>query len=266
MSGPFRCSLCLFSAFVNIAGFNCGEAVNFAIGDWFPFGELATKRYAHIGMMAILPREEILCKESAQLLKHEDLYRSSAGLASHNSLEISFVRHMRFFNNALWKLKNNVENSKESSILSSNTHGTIICGTCKRDSCLAFLECNKCFHLLCHFHDVKSLDCPCGGKSNLFIRENIRDMEELAQKLEEEGIMRKIQKETKCGNNVGLQPNAINFCKKSERIPDSKNDDLQRQESGATRTGESIKEMTATNARRKDDNGDSDVVKSHKSL
>lgn len=47
-------------------------------------------------------------------------------------------------------------------------------------------------------------------------------MEELAQKLEEEGIMRKIQKETKCGNNVGLQPNAINFCKKSERIPDSK--------------------------------------------
>lgn len=29
-------------------------------------------------------------------------------------------------------------------------------------------------------------------------------MEELAQKLEEEGIMRKIQKETKCGNNVGL--------------------------------------------------------------
>lgn len=42
------------------------------------------------------------------------------------------------------------------------------------------------------------------------------------------------------------------------------NDDLQRQESGATRTGESIKEMTATNARGKDDNGDSDVVKSNK--
>uniref|UniRef100_A0A2C9VA65 JmjC domain-containing protein n=1 Tax=Manihot esculenta TaxID=3983 RepID=A0A2C9VA65_MANES len=72
-------------------GFNCGEAVNFAIGDWFPFGELASKRYARIGMMAILPREEILCKESAQLLKHEDLNRSSAGLASHNSLEISFI-------------------------------------------------------------------------------------------------------------------------------------------------------------------------------
>ncbi|KAF2306680.1 hypothetical protein GH714_020384 [Hevea brasiliensis] len=134
-------------------GFNCGEAVNFALGDWFPFGELASKRYARIGMMAILPCEEILY--------------------------------------------------------------------------------------------INSLDCPCGGKRNLFIRENIRDMEELAQKLEEEeGIMRKIHKETNCGNNVSLQPNAIIFCIKSELIPHSKNEDLQRQESGARRTGESIMEMT----------------------
>ncbi|KAF2306687.1 hypothetical protein GH714_020443 [Hevea brasiliensis] len=154
-------------------GFNCGEAVNFALGDWFPFGELASKRYARIGMMAILPCEEILY--------------------------------------------------------------------------------------------INSLGCPCGGKRNLFIRENIRDMEELAQKLEEEeGIMRKIHKETNCGNNVSLQPNAIIFCIKSELIPHSKNEDLQRQESGARRTGESIMEMTTIKARGKDDDCDSDMVKPNK--
>ncbi|KAJ9185590.1 hypothetical protein P3X46_005202 [Hevea brasiliensis] len=245
-------------------GFNCGEAVNFALGDWFPFGELASKRYARIGMMAILPCEEILCKEAVHLLKHEDLNRSSAGVATHNSVEVSFVRHMRLFSSALWKLKNRVENLKESSILLPNSHGTIICGTCKRDCYLAFLECNQCFHLLCHFHDINSLDCPCGGKRNLFIRENIRDMEELAQKLEEEGIMRKIHKETNCGNNVSLQPNAIIFCIKSELIPHSKNEDLQRQESGARRTGESIMEMTTIKARGKDDDCDSDMVKPNK--
>ncbi|KAG2312733.1 hypothetical protein Bca52824_024290 [Brassica carinata] len=29
-------------------GFNCGEAVNFAMGDLFPFGALASCRYAHL--------------------------------------------------------------------------------------------------------------------------------------------------------------------------------------------------------------------------
>ncbi|KAG6515574.1 hypothetical protein ZIOFF_026003 [Zingiber officinale] len=36
-------------------GFNCGEAVNFAIGDWFPFGNMASQRYALLNRMSLLP-------------------------------------------------------------------------------------------------------------------------------------------------------------------------------------------------------------------
>ncbi|KAJ1422113.1 JmjN domain [Sesbania bispinosa] len=50
-------------------GFNCGEAVNFAIGDWFPLGAEASKRYAHLRMFPIIPHEELLCKEAMQIYK-----------------------------------------------------------------------------------------------------------------------------------------------------------------------------------------------------
>ncbi|XP_055961269.1 lysine-specific demethylase JMJ13-like isoform X2 [Mercurialis annua] len=133
-------------------GFNCGEAVNFAIGNWFSFGALASKRYARIGIMAILPSEEILCKQMFLLLKQEDLDPTSAELVSNTSIKTSFLRHMRFFNNAFWKLMNNVKNIRESSMLLPTSHGTTICRTCKRDCYLVFLECNRCYNLLCHYH------------------------------------------------------------------------------------------------------------------
>ncbi|KAJ4950221.1 hypothetical protein NE237_027053 [Protea cynaroides] len=50
-------------------GFNCGEAVNFAIGDWFPLGVVASQRYALLGRMPLLPQEELLCKEAMLLFK-----------------------------------------------------------------------------------------------------------------------------------------------------------------------------------------------------
>ncbi|MFS7935326.1 putative [histone H3]-dimethyl-L-lysine(36) demethylase [Helianthus anomalus] len=45
-------------------GFNCGEAVNFAIGDWFPLGSIATRRYALLNRTPLIPHEELLCKEA----------------------------------------------------------------------------------------------------------------------------------------------------------------------------------------------------------
>ncbi|KAK5771300.1 hypothetical protein PVK06_047494 [Gossypium arboreum] len=50
-------------------GFNCDEAVNFAFGDWFPWGAVAGLVYAHICRMVILPYEELLCKEAIILSK-----------------------------------------------------------------------------------------------------------------------------------------------------------------------------------------------------
>lgn len=140
-----------------IVGFNCGEAVNFAIKDWFPFGAMASRRYALLGMMPILPYEEVLCKEAVRLSKHSVLCDSSAGLASNHSVRMSFAQHMQFLNEAVWQLKDILENLKKSSIILSNSQGTTICCTCKRDCYLVFLACNHCDHLLCLFHGTNIL-------------------------------------------------------------------------------------------------------------
>ncbi|MFS7935416.1 hypothetical protein Hanom_Chr05g00403181 [Helianthus anomalus] len=47
--------------------FNCGEAVNFAAHDWFPFGGSANERYTFLQKKPIIPYEEILCKEAMLL-------------------------------------------------------------------------------------------------------------------------------------------------------------------------------------------------------
>ena len=49
-------------------GFCVGEAVNFAIGDWFPFGVDCCMRYRHLRQPAILPHEELVCREAGFLI------------------------------------------------------------------------------------------------------------------------------------------------------------------------------------------------------
>ena len=43
-------------------GFTCGEAVNFAVGDWFPFGAETSQKYSRLRKMPIIPCEE-LCQK-----------------------------------------------------------------------------------------------------------------------------------------------------------------------------------------------------------
>ncbi|KAL3011122.1 hypothetical protein AAZX31_07G182300 [Glycine max] len=50
-------------------GFNCGEAVNFANGDWFQLRAAASRRYAHLRRMPLIPYEELLSKEAMQVYK-----------------------------------------------------------------------------------------------------------------------------------------------------------------------------------------------------
>lgn len=53
----------LISFHYTFAGFNCGEAVNFALKDWFPFGKDAGDRYARLHKQLFVPYEELLVKE-----------------------------------------------------------------------------------------------------------------------------------------------------------------------------------------------------------
>ncbi|KAK3041546.1 hypothetical protein RJ639_000680 [Escallonia herrerae] len=184
-------------------GFNCGEAVNFAIGDWFPLGSIASRRYALLNRMPLLPLEELLCKEAMHLRKSlelEDQDHSSAELITHQNIKVSFVDLMRFQHRARWCLMK----SRACSGVSPNSHGTILCSDCKRDCYVAFLNCNCYLHPLCLRHDAKSLDLPCGGSRTLFVREDISDMEAAAKKFEQEDdIMHEVQR-CKSGGDMSL--------------------------------------------------------------
>ncbi|XP_038678402.1 lysine-specific demethylase JMJ706-like [Tripterygium wilfordii] len=133
-------------------GFNCGEAVNFAVGDWFPFGAAATKRYAFLSMRGIIPHEELLCREAVLLFKSsksEGFDCATVDLVSNDSTKNSFIQHMHWFNDALQRLKNRTRRLPKS-------HGSVICCLCQCSSYLAFIECSGCHSPTCLFHALVS--------------------------------------------------------------------------------------------------------------
>ncbi|CAL2258631.1 unnamed protein product [Prunus armeniaca] len=174
-------------------GFNCGEAVNFAIGDWFPLGAIASRRYALLNRMPLLPHEELLCKEAMLLytsLELEDSEYSSADLVSHQCIKTSFVRLMRFQHRARWSL---MKSGACTGVL-PNSYGTILCSLCKRDCYVAYINCNCYMHPVCLRHEAKSLDFSCGSNPILFLREEITELEAAARKFEmEDGMLEEIK-------------------------------------------------------------------------
>ncbi|XP_021899644.1 lysine-specific demethylase JMJ706-like [Carica papaya] len=134
-------------------GFNCGEAVNLAIGDWFPWGAIARENYALVGKMVIFPFEELICKEAILLFKS---WRNESSEAEHFSecpIKVSFLHYICSFNKALRKLNDLGALFSYSSV----SQGTIHCSFCKRDCYLGFLECNCCYLHSCLFHGFNSL-------------------------------------------------------------------------------------------------------------
>jgi len=121
--------------------------VNFAIGDWFPLGAIASQRYALLHRVPLLPHEELLCKEAMLLyatLTLEDSDISPEDLLSRNCVKISFVNLMRFQHCARWLLMK----SRACRSVSSHSQGTILCSLCKRDCYIAYVDCK------CHEHPV----------------------------------------------------------------------------------------------------------------
>ncbi|KAJ0240618.1 Uncharacterized protein HA466_0222190 [Hirschfeldia incana] len=166
-------------------GFNCGEAVNFAMGDWFPFGAIASCRYAHLNRLPLLPHEELICKEAMLLnssSKPENLDITPTELSGQRSIKTAFVHLIRFLHVARWSLMK----SGLCTGLVSNTYGTIVCSLCKRDCYLAFVNCYCYSHPVCLRHDVRKLDLPCGTTRTLFLRDNIEDLEAAAKKFEKD--------------------------------------------------------------------------------
>lgn len=121
--------------------------MNFAIGDWFPLGAIASRRYAHLNRVPLLPHEELLCKEAMLLytsLELEDSDFISADSMFYNSIKTSFANLMRFQHCACWCLLK----SGACTNVSSHSHSTILCSLCKRDCYVAYVDCD------CHMHPV----------------------------------------------------------------------------------------------------------------
>ncbi|KAF4375692.1 hypothetical protein F8388_014414, partial [Cannabis sativa] len=131
-------------------GFNCGEAVNFAIGDWFSFGEEARQSYALLRVLPIIPYEELLCKEA--MLLHNFSSKNEQNSGSYFSTKLSFVRLFRTLEQNLWRLSRVLRRSL-SSIRFSDQQGTVLCSICNRDCYLAYLICNSCLsYCICLSH------------------------------------------------------------------------------------------------------------------
>jgi len=137
--------------------FNCGEAVNFAIGDWFPFGAAASKRYAHLKMLPIIPYEELVCKEAMLIYKSSKVrsYESiPEDMATYRAIVQSFWHLMQFYKTSLERLNN----SRKSSRSSNTSLGSVTCSLCHKDCYVAYLLCKKCYsYPICLFHGNTSL-------------------------------------------------------------------------------------------------------------
>ncbi|XP_058777485.1 lysine-specific demethylase JMJ13-like [Vicia villosa] len=187
-------------------GFNCGEAVNFALDDWFPLGAIASRRYALLNRVPLLPHEELLCKEAMLIhssVELEDSDFPSPDLLAPNKTKISFINLLRFQHCASWLLMK----SRACTSVSSHSHGTILCSLCKRDCYIAYVGCSCHMHPVCLRHEVKSLDFSCGKKHTLYLREDIGDMEAAAKMFEQEdGILDEIGKQSKSEQNMYSYP------------------------------------------------------------
>ncbi|KAG4906172.1 hypothetical protein JHK84_054678 [Glycine max] len=79
-------------------GFNCGEAVNFANGDWFQLGAAASRRYAHLRMMPLIPYEELLYKEAMLVYKSSRVRsykKKPEDTASYQAIMLPFLHLMQ---------------------------------------------------------------------------------------------------------------------------------------------------------------------------
>ncbi|XP_074577243.1 lysine-specific demethylase JMJ706-like [Curcuma longa] len=185
-------------------GFNCGEAVNFAIGDWFPFGNMASKRYALLNRMPLLPHEELLCRE-AQFLSNrlstsdsKSHVPSTEESMSQRSVKLSFVYLMRFQHFARWTL---MKLGARTCIKSEN----VLCSICRRDCYVSHVRCICSKDPICFRHEGELRSCCCKTNRIVFVRGDILELETLARTFEQENdVFNEVSKLNQQGDHCYL--------------------------------------------------------------
>lgn len=128
------------------AGFNCGEAVNFAVSDWFEYGEEARHRYSRLGIVPIIHLEQLLCKQAMHL------YLNTKEVAEDKCTKPCFVRLVKYYEQALQRLSCEIKKAS-----SSVVEGRVICWVCNRDCYIAYMSCQGCHaYAICLNHGTES--------------------------------------------------------------------------------------------------------------
>jgi hypothetical protein len=176
-------------------GFNCGEAVNFAIGDWFPMGSLASKRYALLNRTPFLAHEELLCR-SAVLLSDKLSNSDPTTLNSEHPytqycVKSCFVRLMRLQRRTrglLAKMGSQI-------CYKPKLYSNLSCSMCRRDCYITHVACGCTFDPICLHHEQELRSCPCKSNRTVYVREDVLELEALSRKFEQDI---RLDKEKKC--------------------------------------------------------------------
>lgn len=188
-------------------GFNCGEAVNFATGEWFPLGAVASQHYALLKRIPVLPYEELLCKEATFCANEFSLFEHgnvtlTGGTHIQSYMKGPFVQLMRFHHRVRWLLVK----MGARTCYKADIDATVLCGICKRDCYVAHIMCNCRADAICLCHEEEISKCSCNCDRVVFVRKDIFELEEISKKFEEIGILDEVGKQMSQSDGYSTLP------------------------------------------------------------
>ncbi|PWZ22140.1 Lysine-specific demethylase JMJ706 [Zea mays] len=188
-------------------GFNCGEAVNFATGEWFPLGAVASQHYALLKRIPVLPYEELLCKEATFCANEFSLFEHgnvtlTGGTHIQSYMKGPFVQLMRFQHRVRWLLVK----MGARTCYKADIDATVLCGICKRDCYVAHIMCNCRADAICLCHEEEISKCSCNCDRVVFVRKDIFELEEISKKFEEIGILDEVGKQMSQNDGYNMHP------------------------------------------------------------
>ncbi|AQK73765.1 Lysine-specific demethylase REF6 [Zea mays] len=225
----------LWKTIEKMSGFNCGEAVNFATGEWFPLGAVASQHYALLKRIPVLPYEELLCKEATFCANEFSLFEHgnvtlTGGTHIQSYMKGPFVQLMRFQHRVRWLLVK----MGARTCYKADIDATVLCGICKRDCYVAHIMCNCRADAicLCHgkvvlhllqitdialfmiilftclpcFEEEEISKCSCNCDRVVFVRKDIFELEEISKKFEEIGILDEVGKQMSQNDGYNMHP------------------------------------------------------------
>ncbi|MCO5608093.1 hypothetical protein L7F22_062299 [Adiantum nelumboides] len=167
-------------------GFNCGEAVNFAMADWFPFGAEACLRYEFLNRSPLLPHDELLCKEATTIIEGKSQIEHKDSFWNHKACIMMALATLVQFHQ---QVKLDLERRGAKTITSHAVN--VSCGLCKHKCYVGYTHC-KCFPEPCCFnHGDLFSSCSCEGDRTICLRDDFANLQLAAQKYEHEQEIRK---------------------------------------------------------------------------